>query len=99
LEKTLLKIHEMLNTVYGDNAKKKTAFLMCIKRFCKDCEDCKNNIMTGRPSTTCDNQNIEHVWSHVLSDQRMNVRMLVVMLTTGISYAHIILTKNLRLIK
>lgn len=63
LGKISKEIIEKLNTVYGDNVLKKTAVFKWIKRFCKSCNDCTGKARPGRPSTTCDNNNIECVRS------------------------------------
>lgn len=76
LRKTSLQIHEMLNTVYGDSALKKTALFKWIKRFRDGRKDCKDNARPGRLLTTCDDQSIERMQSLVLSNRRMTVRML-----------------------
>lgn len=65
---TYLQIHQMLSAVYGDDALKKIALFKWIKRFQEGSEDCKDDMRPGRPSTTCNNLNVDHVQSLVLSD-------------------------------
>jgi len=99
LGKTSLQMHEMLNTVYGDDALKKTALFKWIKRFQEGREDCKDDTRPGRPSTTCNDLNIDRVQSLVLSDRRMTILMLADTLSIGKSSVHTILTENLGLKK
>lgn len=59
----------MLNTIYKDNVLKKTNIFKWINpRFNEDCEDCKDDARSRRPSTSYDDKNIELVRLHVLTD-------------------------------
>lgn len=67
LGKNSNEIFEMVNTLYGDDALKKTTMSKLIMQTNKDCKYCKDNMRLRHPFTSCNDKNIELVWSRVLS--------------------------------
>lgn len=87
------EIQEMLRTLYGNKALKKTTVFKWIKRFREVREDFKDEARLGQPSTSCIEDNIERVRSFVLSDCGFTVRMIVDQLNLEKSSIHTILRK------
>lgn len=59
--KKSIEIIEMLNTVYGDNALKKTTMSKWFNNFNEGCEGCKDNVRLRLPFISCGDKNIELV--------------------------------------
>lgn len=73
LGKNSNKVIKILNIVYGDIALKKATVSKWIKNFNEDCEDCKENVVLGRPSTSCDNKNVKLVRRRVFFYRLMTI--------------------------
>ena len=89
------EIHQMLQQVYGECALKERTVFKWVQCFREGREDPKDDARSGRPSTSSDNENIDHVRSLVLSDRQLTVRMIAEELGLGKSSVHTILTEHL----
>ena len=69
-------IHQILQQVYGEYALKERIVLKWGQHFREGRGNPMNDAMSGRPSTSSGNENIDHVCSLMLSDRRLTVRMI-----------------------
>ena len=70
------EIREMLVQVYGDNAMKKTAVYMWVKRFSEGRESVTDEERSGRPATSRTEENIIKVRQIVHENCQMTVRSI-----------------------
>jgi len=87
--------HQMLQQVYGECAVKERTVFKWVRRFREGREDPKDDVRSGRPSTSSGNENIDRVRSLMLSDCQLTVRMIAEELGLGKSSVHMILTEHL----
>ena len=66
----------MLVQVYGDNAMKKTAVCMWVKRFSEGRESVTDEERSGRPATSRTEENIANVSQIVRKNRRLTVRSI-----------------------
>ena len=85
----------MLQQVYGECALKEITVFKWIQRFREGREDPKDDVRSGRPSTSRGNQNIDRVRPLVLSDRRLTGRMKAEEIGLGKSSVHTILREHL----
>ena len=89
------EIHQMLQQVYGECARKERTVIKWVQRFREGREDLKDDARSGRPCTSSGNENIDRVCSLVLSDRRLTVRMTAEELCLGKLSVYTILTEHL----
>jgi len=81
------KTHEMLKLVYGDAAVTMKMVYMWFKRFCNGCESVEEDEISGGPSTSKSQENVERVSEMIRSNKRLTIREIFKGL--NISYASV----------
>ena len=93
------EIIQALQTVYKDNAPKKTCVYKWIERFRDGREAVEDNEGRGRPTTSKNNEKIDFVWNLVKEDGRLTVYQIAETVGISVGLAHSILHDNLCLSK
>lgn len=76
LGKNAMETHEMLKSVYGNNALSRTTVYEWFSRFSGGREDIMDNEITGRPSTSRNDDNVKKIKEIVEMDTRISLRMI-----------------------
>jgi transposase len=85
----------MLQQAYGEDALKSSTVIKWVQRYWEGRKDPTNNKRSGCPSTSHSNQNVDRVYSLVLSDCWMTVQTIADELQTGKTSIYSILTEDL----
>ena len=93
------EIIQALQTVYKDDAPKKTCVYMWIERFRDDREAAEDDEGYGRPTTSKHNKKIDFVRNLVKEDGRLTVYQIAETVSISVGSAHSILHDDLCLSK
>ncbi|XP_018565941.1 putative uncharacterized protein FLJ37770 [Anoplophora glabripennis] len=93
------EIFECLKQAYGDNSLKEPTVNKWLKRFREGREDPKDDIRSGRPSTSSSDGNVERIRVCVLKDRGLTIRMIAEDLSIPKTTVHEIVTEKLKMKK
>jgi transposase len=98
LSKSGPEICQMLQQAYGEDALKRSTVFKWVQRY-QEGRKVPTDKRSGHPSTSCSDENIDHVHSLVLSDRQMTVQMIADELQIGKTSVYFILMENLEMRK